>query len=47
MTKKATDQYSAIEQGLGYIYQTRLALLQLLQVLQDGVVDVQCGTHDA
>ncbi|MGW7678633.1 ABC-three component system protein [Shewanella sp. S23-S33] len=32
MTGKTTDQYSAGEQGLGYIYQARLALLQLLQL---------------
>lgn len=38
MTKKATDQYSAGEQGLGYIYQTRLALLQLLQLPEDTAI---------
>lgn len=33
MTKKAAgDQYSASEQGLGYIYQPRFALLRLLQL---------------
>lgn len=32
MSKTTTDKYSAAEQGLGYIYQPRLALLQLLQV---------------
>ena len=38
MTGKATDQYSAGEQGLGYIYQTRFALLQLLQLPEDTAV---------
>lgn len=35
MTGKATDHFSAGEQGLGYIYQARLALLQLLQLPED------------
>lgn len=35
MTEKATDKFSAGEQGLGYIYQARLALLQLLQCPED------------
>lgn len=35
MTGKTTDQFSAGEQGLGYIYQARLALLQLLQLPED------------
>ena len=32
MEGKSTDQYSAGEQGLGYIYQPRFALLRLLQL---------------
>jgi hypothetical protein len=32
MADETTDKFSAGEQGLGYIYQTRLALLQLLQL---------------
>jgi hypothetical protein len=32
MTGKTTDQFSAGEQGKGYIYQARLALRQLLQL---------------
>lgn len=32
MTNDSTDQYSAGEQGLGYIYQPRFALLRLLQL---------------
>jgi hypothetical protein len=32
MAQAPTDKYSAGEQGLGYIYQARLALLHLLQV---------------
>ena len=32
MTDQTTDRYSAGEQGLGYIYQARLALLHLLQL---------------
>jgi hypothetical protein len=32
MGKDSTDQYSAGEQGLGYIYQPRFALLRLLQL---------------
>lgn len=35
MIEKATDKFSAGEQGLGYIYQARLALLQLLQLQED------------
>lgn len=37
MTVKTADKYSAGEQGLGYIYQARLALLQLLQLPVDTV----------
>lgn len=33
-----TDKFSASEQGLGYIYQARLALLQLLQLPEDTTV---------
>ncbi|CAJ2812900.1 Uncharacterised protein [Burkholderia pseudomallei] len=33
-----TDKFSAGEQGLGYIYQARLALLQLLQLPEDTAV---------
>ncbi len=33
-----TDKYSAGEQGLGYIYQARLALLHLLQLPEDTAV---------
>jgi hypothetical protein len=32
MAEVTTDKFSAGEQGLGYIYQARLALLQLLQL---------------
>lgn len=35
MTERATDKYSAGEQGLGYLYQGRLALLHLLQLPED------------
>ena len=35
MTNSTTDKYSAGEQGLGYIYQPRLALLHLLQLPED------------
>ncbi|MDC6176299.1 hypothetical protein C2I33_00030 [Ralstonia solanacearum] len=35
MVKAATDKFSAGEQGLGYIYQARLALLHLLQLPED------------
>lgn len=35
MASGATDKYSAGEQGLGYIYQARLALLHLLQFPED------------
>lgn len=38
MADKKTDKYSAGEQGLGYIYQARLALLHLLQLPEDTVV---------
>ncbi len=32
MAEASADQYSAGEQGLGYIYQPRFALLKLLQL---------------
>lgn len=35
MNTSTHDKYSASEQGLGYIYQARLALLQLLQLPED------------
>lgn len=38
MTEATTDKFSAGEQGLGYIYQARLALLQLLQLPEDTTV---------
>src|SRR5665811_870416 len=38
MTDSATDKFSAGEQGLGYIYQPRLALLHLLQLPEDTAV---------
>lgn len=38
MTGKTTDHFSAGEQGLGYIYQARLALLQLLQMPEDTAI---------
>lgn len=38
MTAPTTDKYSAGEQGLGYIYQARLALLHLLQLPEDTAV---------
>lgn len=38
MTAKSTDKFSASEQGLGYIYQARLALLKLLQLPEDTAI---------
>ena len=38
MTTLTTDKYSAGEQGLGYIYQVRLALLHLLRLPEDTAV---------
>lgn len=38
MTEKTTDKFSASEQSLGYIYQARLALLQLLQLPEDTAI---------
>jgi hypothetical protein len=38
MTEATTDKFSAGEQGLGYIYQARLALLHLLLLPEDSAV---------
>ena len=38
MAGAPTDKFSAGEQGLGYIYQARLALLHLLQLPEDTAV---------
>ncbi len=38
MAERLTDKYSAGEQGLGYVYQARLALLHLLQLPEDTAV---------
>ncbi|MEZ6210003.1 MAG: hypothetical protein R3B46_01975 [Phycisphaerales bacterium] len=38
MTVEPTDKFSAGEQGLGYIYQARFALLHLLQLPEDTAV---------
>ncbi|MCA3574123.1 MAG: hypothetical protein IOC86_09415 [Aestuariivirga sp.] len=38
MTKTPSDKFSAGEQGLGYIYQARLALLRLLQLPEDTAI---------
>ncbi|HET7863337.1 MAG TPA: hypothetical protein VFL86_02925, partial [Burkholderiaceae bacterium] len=38
MAETSKDRYSASEQGLGYIYQARLALLHLLQLPEDTAV---------
>lgn len=38
MAEARSDKFSAGEQGLGYIYQARLALLQLLQLQEDTVI---------
>jgi hypothetical protein len=38
MAEATTDKFSAGEQGLGYIYQARLALLHLLQLPEDTAV---------
>lgn len=38
MAEASTDRFSAGEQGLGYIYQARLALLHLLQLPEDTAV---------
>jgi hypothetical protein len=41
MERVSTDQYSASEQGLGYIYQPRFALLRLLQLPEDTAVLIE------
>jgi hypothetical protein len=38
MTDSTTDKYSAAAQGLGYVYQARLALLHLLQLPENTAV---------
>jgi hypothetical protein len=38
MAEASTDKFSAGEQGLGYIYQARLALLHLLQLPEDTAI---------
>jgi hypothetical protein len=38
MTDSTKDKYSADEQGLGYIYQPRFALLRLLELPEDTAV---------
>lgn len=41
MAGDATDQYAAGEQGLGYIYQPRFALLKLLQLAESSSVFIE------
>ncbi|MCU1156865.1 hypothetical protein JAK41_01585 [Stenotrophomonas maltophilia] len=41
MAETPTDRFSASEQGLGYIYQARLALLQLLQLPEDTAISLE------
>lgn len=41
MTDDSTDQYSAGEQGLGYIYQPRFALLRLMQLPESTSVMIE------
>ncbi len=41
MVEKEIDKFSAGEQGLGYIYQSRLALLRLLQLPEDAAVFIE------
>lgn len=43
MTSKTADKFSAREQSLGYIFQVRLALLQILQLPEDTVIFVEKG----
>lgn len=38
MTDSTTDKYSASEQSLGYLYQSRLALLRLMELSEDTAV---------
>ena len=41
MARHSADKYSAGEQGLGYIYQARLALLHLLQLPENIAVSLE------
>ena len=41
MTAARTDQFSAGEQGLGYLYQPRFALLQMLQLPEESAVFIE------
>ena len=41
MTPDRTDQFSAVEQGLGYLYQPRFALLEMLQLPEETSVFVE------
>lgn len=41
MAATSTDQYAAGEQGLGYIYQPRFALLRLMQLPEDTSVLIE------
>ena len=41
MADNRTDQFSAGEQGLGYLYQPRFALLQLLQLPEETSIFVE------
>ncbi len=41
MTADRTDRFSAGEQGLGYLYQPRFALLQILQLPEETSVFVE------
>ncbi len=41
MSDSATDKYSASEQGLGYIYQPRFALLRLLELPENTAVFIE------
>jgi hypothetical protein len=41
MTGSTTDRFSASEQGLGYIYQPRLALLRLLELPENTAVFIE------
>lgn len=41
MNKSGTDKYSAPEQGLGYIYQPRLALLRLFDLPEETTVYIE------
>lgn len=48
MTGVSNDQYAAGEQGLGYIYQPRFALLKLLQWPENSILsDVVIRFHPA